>query len=287
MNKPLLNQPQTECHPRVPAPIAGARKWLHWVLLRLGFVLLLGSLSVLTTAAEPPQRIVSLDLCMDWILAHHAEPAQVAALSAMHLRYPIHWISDDWPNHDGSLEQVVQLQPDLILAGQYSALLLRERLRTLGYRVAVLPLPSTLEQVESYEQQLLELIGRNADLAQPAPIPQMPDTDAKRLLLLGSNGIGTGRDTFEHQIIEQAGWRNYLTGSGHMQLDLEQIAADPPDAILFAAPEHQALANRFAEHPVLRRSVSADGWLSTDYWRWQCPGPWTWDLIRQLNQWLD
>ncbi|WP_239419796.1 ABC transporter substrate-binding protein [Pseudomonas saudimassiliensis] len=248
---------------------------------------LMSSLATMALAAEPPQRIVSLDLCMDWALAHHADPARVAALSPLHLRYPIEWLSELWPNHDGSLEQIVQLQPDLVLAGQYSALLLRERLNTLGYPVQVLPLPATLEQVESYERRLLELMGRNSELAQPAPAPSTPQPGAKRLLLLGSNGIGTGRDTFEHQIIEQAGWRNYLTDSGHVQLDLERIASDPPDAILFAAPEHQALANRFAEHPVLRRSIPADGWLSTDYWRWQCPGPWTWDLIRQLNQWLD
>ncbi|MCO5785210.1 ABC transporter substrate-binding protein [Pseudomonas sp. G11-1] len=258
----------------------------RWVLC-LAAILLPVGLPALAATPESPQRIVSLDLCMDWALAHHADPARVAALSPMHLRYPIHWIDAGWPAHDGSLEQVVSLQPDLVLAGQYSALLLRERMRTLNYRVEILPLPTTLGQVESYERQLLELIGRNPDLAQPAPVRHTPQPDAKRLLLLGSNGIGTGRDTFEHQIIEQAGWRNYLTDSGHVQLDLEQIASDPPDAILFAAPEHQALANRFAEHPVLRRSIPADGWLTTDYWRWQCPGPWTWDLIRQLNQWLD
>ncbi len=268
------------------APLTTAVRWLRGVLVHMT-IALLGSLATTVLAAQPPQRIVSLDLCMDWTLAHHADPARVAALSPLHLRYPIHWINGHWPTHDGSLEQIVQLQPDLVLAGQYSALLLRERLRTLGYPVQVLPLPATLEQVESYERRLLELMGRNPELAQPAPAPSTPQPDAKRLLLLGSNGIGTGRDTFEHQIIEQAGWRNYLTDSGHVQLDLERIASDPPDAILFAAPDHQALANRFAEHPVLRRSIPADGWLSTDYWRWQCPGPWTWDLIRQLNQWLD
>src|SRR5690606_6701532 len=88
-----------------------------------------------------PSRIVSLDLCMDWILAHHAEPTQVAALSQMYHRYPVQWITGEWPYHDGSLEQIVRLQPDLVLAGEYTALLLRERLRTLGYRVKVLALP--------------------------------------------------------------------------------------------------------------------------------------------------
>ena len=262
---------------------SGAALWLKGALLGLCTALA----APVCAEPGPPQRILSLDLCMDWTLAHYADPDQVAALSPMHRRYPIEWIGDQWPYHDGSLEQVVQLQPDLVLAGEFSAIMLRERLRTLGYQVVVPPLPTSLAEVESYERQLLTLIGRDPMLARPAPAHRQPAADAPRLLLLGSNAVGTGRDTFEHQIIEQAGWRNYLTASGHVQLDLEQIAADPPDAILFAAPDHQALANRFAEHPVLRRSIPADGWLSTDYWRWQCPGPWTWDLIRQLNQWLD
>lgn len=263
----------------------GKKAGIH--VFHLWAALLSGTFLPALAAAAAPQRIVSLDLCMDWALAHHAEPARVAALSPMLRRYPVDWIGNDWPDHDGSLEQIVQLQPDLVLAGQYSALMLRERLRSLGYRVEVLPLPASLEQVVDYERRLLELMGEDPALAQPVPPQRSPQAKAKRLLLLGSNGIGTGRDTFEHQIIEQAGWRNYLQVSGHVALDLEQIAADPPDAILFAAAEHQALANRFAEHPVLRRSVAPEGWLTTDYWRWQCPGPWTWDLIRQLNQWLD
>ena len=244
-------------------------------------VVMLWSLSGLAWPA--PNRILSLDLCMDWMLAHHADPAQVVGLSQMYQRYPVDWISMDWPHHDGSLEQIVQLQPDLVLAGQYSALMLRERLRTLGYRVEVLPLPSTLDDVEAYERTLLTLIGSDPNKALPAPVPTSPATDAKRLLLLDANAIGTGHATFEHQILEQAGWRNYLQDAGLVQLDLEKIVSDPPEAILFAAPKHQALANRFAEHPVLRRAVPADAWLDSEYWRWQCPGPWTWDLIRQLT----
>ena len=281
-----LPRPQPQAKPPAPAR-TGTGAWLRRGLLCLTAGLLGGGSGIPALAAEPPERIVSLDLCMDWMLAHHAEPDQVASLSSMHLRYPVHWITEPWSHHDGSLEQIVQLQPDLVLAGEYTALLLRERLRTLGYRVEVMPLPSTLAEVETYERRLLSLIGGDPDQALPAPAPSSPAADAKRLLLLDANAIGTGRGTFEHQILEQAGWRNYLRGSGLVQLDLEQIASDPPDAILFAVPKHQALANRFAEHPVLHRAVPDEGWLSSDYWRWQCPGPWTWDLIRQLNQWLD
>lgn len=35
----------------------------------------------LAVGAAPPSRIVSLDLCTDWMLARHVETSRVAALS--------------------------------------------------------------------------------------------------------------------------------------------------------------------------------------------------------------
>ncbi len=260
------------------------RPGLLWPrLLRIGLLVLTGLLSLPALAAVRPERVVSLDLCMDRMLALHADRAQVAALSPMHKRFPLPWPLEGWPSHDGSLEQVFSLKPDLIVVGQHNALMLRKRLQTLQQPVELVTLPRTLEAIEAYERRLLRLIGRSPDLAHLAPQPQQPDVNAPRLLLLGPNGIGTGPNTFEDQIIRQAGWRNYLTGVRYERLDLERVVTDPPDAILWSSPEAQALASRFAEHPALKHSVPADGWLPTENWRWQCPGPWTWELIEQLR----
>lgn len=238
-------------------------------------------------AAQTAQRIVSLDLCTDWMLARHAAPARVAALSPLHRQYPVPWVGSQWPVHDGSLERIVALKPDLVITGEYNALLLRARLKSLGTRVEILPLPKTLDEVVAYETRLLDLLDLPAQRASRPP-PDWPQTSpAWRLLLLGANGIGTGRGTFEDGILRRAGWGNYLDADGYVRLDLEQVVVDPPDAVLWAAPEHAALANRFAEHPAVRRAVPESRWLTTDYWRWQCPGPWTWELIGQLHRWLD
>lgn len=249
-----------------------------------GYLLLIASLLAQPAAAGTrPERVVSLDLCMDRMLALHADREQVAALSPMHKRFPLPWPLEGWPSHDGSLEQVFSLQPDLILVGQHNALLLRKRLQTLGQPVNLVTLPSSLAEIEAYERRVLRLIGRSPEDAHAAPEPQAPATDAPRLLLLGPNGIGTGPNTFEDQIIRQAGWRNYLTGVRYERLDLERVVADPPDAILWSSPEAQALATRFADHRALRHSLSAEHWLPEENWRWQCPGPWTWKLIEQLR----
>lgn len=237
--------------------------------------------------AEAPQRIVSLDLCTDWMLALHAKREQIAAISPRLRRAAIAQTSaaESWPAHDGTLESIMSLQPDLVMSGEFNSLPLRRRLAALGVRVEALPFPQTLQDIVAYEQRLLALIGKTGVPAgMPAPAPAH-DGSAPRLLLLGANGIGTGAGTMENEVLRAAGWRNYTEAQGYVKLDLERIVADPPDAILWAAPAHPALAYRFAQHPVLHHLSPPPRWLETDDWRWECPGPWTWGLIEQLRQW--
>ena len=264
----------------------------------LGIALALAALGACAQGAAPavapPQRVISLDLCTDEMLAYYGAraPALKPAVAALS---PLSRQADEeqgsgvdftgWPVHDGSLEQVLQYRPDLALTGPYNALLLRRRLAQLGVRVEVLPLPQRLDGIVPYEQRLLALLGLPASLADTPP-PVAPAASAAnsapRLLLLGANGIGTGTGTLEGDILTRAGWRNYLQTPGYVALDLERIATDPPDAVLWAATASPALANRFAEHPVMRRAIPANRWLTSDAWRWQCPGPWSWDLVREL-----
>lgn len=251
-------------------------------------------LPVVATASPVPSRVVSLDLCTDWMLARHLPRERVAALSPFHRRYPVAWVGLDWPAHDGSLEQVLAHKPDLVITGQYNALGLRQRLQALGVRVVVLPLPDTLARITAYEHMLLDAVGQprgrarqpsgsHADGASSGAVPG--GVARPRLLLLGANAIGTGRGTLEHDVISRAGWDNAVVRQGHVALDMEALVRHPPDAILWAAPQHAAQANRFGSHPVLQEVVPTSRWMRSDYWRWQCPGPWTWDLVEQLVAW--
>ena len=237
-----------------------------------------------TGVSSPPSKILSLDLCSDWLLAKYVDRSQVAALSPLLKQYPVEWMGDEWPIHNGSLEQILKLKPDLVLSGEYNAMLLRQRLVSLGVQVEVLVLPRTLPEVVEYEKRFLALVGLPATLAStPTPANKLA-TKSSRLLLLGANGIGTGQQTFENDVIKRAGWNNYLESNGYRSLDLEQLVTDPPDAVMWSAPKSPALANQFAKHPALRHAIPKEQWLSSNYWHWQCPGPWTWQLIEQLRE---
>jgi iron complex transport system substrate-binding protein len=236
-----------------------------------------------------PQRIVSLDLCTDWMLALHVEPARIAALSVMQGKPRWHaapWMQhQSWPSHDNSLEAITRLHPDLVLSSQYNNIMLRERLQQLGLRVEVLPHPQTPADLQAYERRFLTLAGLPAARASRIPAPR--PAGRQRLLLMGANGIGTGIGTFEDALIKIAGWQNYLPEPGIVRLDMEAIALNPPDAVLWTPLGGNAVANAFAEHPVWQRLDPQPAWLSTDYWRWQCPGTWMWGLIDELASLLE
>ena len=228
-------------------------------------------------------KILSLDLCTDWMLAKYADPTQVLALSPLVHQYPVNWMTRKWPGHDGSLEQILKLKPDLVLTGEYNAVILRRRLQELGLHVEILPLPKNFSDVGRYEQRFLSLIGKSVRETNKLPQTKPGNRSRPKLLLLGPNGIGTGRNTFEDGLLQYTGWDNYLTSEGYSNLDLEQIVTHPPDAIHWSTPDSAAQANLFAKHPVLKQVISKKRWIKTEDWRWHCPGPWSRDLIKQLQ----
>jgi len=236
--------------------------------------------------SQSAERILSLDMCSDWMLAKHVDRSRVIALSPFIHQYPVKWIGKRWPVHDSRLETILALKPDLVIVGEFNAWMLRERLSKLGIGVVVLPLPKTLSEIIAYEKEFLSAVGLPESLAHTA-LPASKNIQRKKLLLLGANGIGTGRGTLENDVLYHAGWDNYLQDKGYLSLDLEQLVLEKPDAILWAAPRSAALANQFAEHPVLKTILRSEQWLQSNYWQWQCPGPWTWQLVGKLNQWKD
>ena len=228
------------------------------------------------------QRIVSLDICSDWMLASYAQRSQVVALSPLLNDYQVDWVQGEWPTHDGSLERVLELNPDLVITGEFNATILRRRLQELGVQVRVFALPKSLMEVHQYMQQFLRLLGNESELPQ---LPRFiePEDNAPRLLLLGANGVGTGTGTLEHEVLEQAGWRNYIKGSGYGKLNMEQLIIEPPDAVLWSAPVSPALANMFIEHPALQKVMRDRYSKNLTFGHWQCSGPWTWQQLEKLT----
>jgi iron complex transport system substrate-binding protein len=254
--------------------------------LRLLTITILLGLALLPAGARAGlvKGIVSLDLCTDWMLLKFADPSQVRAYSPLLYKYHADWVPLGLPVHDGSLEHILQLEPELLISGEYNAILLRKRLQQLGRQVEVLPLPTTLDSIREYQAEFLRLINASEGSAAVDWDRTYPSRH-QSLLLLGANGIGTGTNTLEDDLLRKAGWVNYIEANGYVSLQMERIVADPPDAIYSSAPLSNSLANLFARHPAIQSLMSAKETPRGENWRWQCPGPWSLDLIQELSLW--
>lgn len=231
--------------------------------------LVLGLAGAAQAAAGEPRRVVSLNPCLDAVLVRVADRAQIRALS--------HWSHDPSSSSSGALgqtfpytfetaEELVALQPDLVLASRFSPAPTRAALARLGVRAELFSVPSSvaeslaqvmrIAQAVNRPQRGRELVARiEAALAAAAPPP-----GARRLtaITFQSGGFAAGPGTMMDEMMRRAGFDNAVTRYGLTRsgnVALEQLVADPPDVLLAGqlAPGAPTWADRVIAHPALRR----------------------------------
>ncbi|HEY3696706.1 ABC transporter substrate-binding protein [Phenylobacterium sp.] len=218
-------------------------------------------------AAPAPKRIVSLNPCLDVILVHLADRAQIVALS--------HWSHDPetsslgpvgrtFPYTYESAEEVVALRPDLVLTGGHSSAASRAALARLGVRTALFAAPDTVEESLAQVAEVARAVGRpqrgdalvariRAAIARAAPPP-----GERRLTVLvyQSGGFAAAKGALMDDMLTRAGFDNAATRYGLKRtgdVPLERVIADPPDVLLAGEPRPGApnWADRVLTHPAL------------------------------------
>lgn len=209
--------------------------------------------------------IVSLNPCSDAVLAEMAGPGQLLAIS--HYSRDVRSSSMDLDKAQafavtgGSVEEVLALQPDLVVASNFLAPAAAAGLRDLGVRVERIGIATTLEQSKAQVMRLAELSGhpgkgaamlRQIDraVARAAPPPGQPPISA---IMWQSGGIVPGRDALITDLMRRTGFASHSAARGLRQADylgLEAMLADPPRAI-FAAGYPENGEDRLLGHPAL------------------------------------
>ena len=72
----------------------------------------------------PPTRVVSINLCSDQLLLMLARPGQIASVSRLALEPNSSYMASEaarYPVNDAKLEQLLLLEPDLILAEGFTS----------------------------------------------------------------------------------------------------------------------------------------------------------------------
>jgi iron complex transport system substrate-binding protein len=256
-----------------------------------------------TDPPEKPRRIVSLNMCVDELLLRLAEPRNVASVT---------WLSRDPSNSNvaepagsipvnhGLAEEIIPLQPDLVIAGIYTARPAVAMLKRTGTPLAEVGVPKNLAEVRQQIRDIAALIGErekgesvvSAMDANLAALPAAPSSSRPRAIVLNPNGATVGKGTLVDEIMTRAGLTNVaaeLAIDNYGQVPLEAVVASGADVLIVSASRDgpPALATDLLRHPALSalsdrtRVVVMPGRL------WNCGGPAAVEAIGRLRRVAD
>ena len=237
-----------------------------------------------------PQRIVSLSLCTDQLILKLVEPRRIAAVSDLAPDEIYSDMADQAKGlsiHYGLAEQIIPLNPDLIIGSTYSANNTVQMLRQLGHPVTTVDSPTTIAEIASFtraiglavgEPERAEIIIQAMHQEIEAAKRLVADKPKQLAISYGPNGYTPGRKSLKHQVLEAAGYRNLAAELGIEyagNLSVEQLAIANPDAVIIdeSIPNQDSLAQNFVNHPLLKKLFQGTRMPHIPTRYWLCPGP--------------
>lgn len=250
------------------------RCWMGFLFLVCaiqGFAQIASSPTPQKKSPAVPQKIASLNICIDqllWELVAHERLVSLSYLTANPAWSPIAKQVQGMPLNHGLAEEIVPLHPDVIFAGEFDAPNAIELLQKLGKRVERLPLPRKLGDINEQILQLANMVGAqekaqhmvekiNTEIAglQMANAGKTPLT----AFWYSSNGVVIGDGTLEHELMQLAGLRNLAAERGMFgfnQLDLELLLSAKPQILIIEESQDESfsLAREYLLHPALQHA---------------------------------
>jgi iron complex transport system substrate-binding protein len=250
------------------------------------------------SAATPPQRIVSLNLCTDQVLIDLVPRERIRALSYLAADPAVSTIADraaQFRVTRGEAEDVLALDPDLVLAGTWTTPATVDLLRRLERRIEVVPLASDVDGVRGAVRQIAAAVGETArgetmiaDFDRRlASIQSAKSGRQPTALIYQISGLASGPGSLADDALTHAGFRNLardlaLGVGGHV--DLETLLAHPPDLLVLAAEaaEYRTAAADNLRHPAIAWLRRTRPTLTLPWRQWLCATPTVANAIEQL-----
>ena len=246
--------------------------------------------------AEPPARVVSMNLCTDQLAMLLAAPGQLVSVSHLATEPQSSPMVDQaaaYPPNRGGAEQIFLMKPDLVLAGSYTSVASVDLLRGLGVPVLQVPPISSLDEVPAQILLVGQALGREAEAQAMVAAFQdglatlavdAPPADAA---LYYPNGYTTGAGTLADDVLAHTGFHNISSDAGLAGggiLPLERLVMAAPQVIVTSEPYPGASrAEDILRHPALAE-VRARGLTATSDADWICGTPY---LLRAVARMKD
>ncbi len=276
---------------------------LSWTrTIRYVSLVLFALLPLATRADQPaPKRVVSMNACADQLAILMAGDGQLYSVSNLAVdpagsvlakeaeRYVLNY---------GFAEEIFMMQPDLVLAGTYTARSSVAMLRRLGVHVEDLPPTNTFAEIREQIRHVGQLLGQRqraedlvAEFDRNLDMVPLPGPGQRRPLavLHYLNNYTSGSNTLAGEVVVSAGFRNLGTELGlvgTVHLPLERLIMAAPDVIIAEnkTEKMQILAYDAFEHPVLKAVAGGKPFTSIPDKYWVCGAPFTAEAVRRLAE---
>jgi iron complex transport system substrate-binding protein len=227
------------------------------------------SATATATAAGPPPRIASMNVCTDQLLITLADPEQIVGLSRYARERFESFAADDARRYrilSGGAEDILVLRPDIVVASRFDRQSTRELLKEKGVHLAEFAVPRNLDEVKAQIREMGEVVG-HPDRAS-AEIARLDDAIARarqavaakpyRVLALSRRGWVAGSDSLVSSLLAETGLFNAAGDLGISfggYASLEAIVNLKPDLIVVSEAGDRAEddGRAFLLHPALER----------------------------------
>jgi iron complex transport system substrate-binding protein len=244
-------------------------------------------------------RIVSLNMCTDELVLRLADRSRVVSVT---------WLSQDpkasnvadiarsMPANYGLAEEIIPLDPDLVVAGTFTTRTAVAMLKQTRFRLVEFGIPKNVADVE---EQIAEMAGL---LAEPSRGEQLVEEMNRRMAALGAgnrpkrptamvfnpNGFTVGAGTLADDVLTRAGLENvaaHMDLGAYTQIPLEVLVRSAPDVLIVSASRDgpPSLATEMLRHPVLSELGSHTHVVVLPSRLWSCGGPEVVEAISRLH----
>ena len=219
-------------------------------------------------AGEAPQRIVSINLCSDIVLASLAKPGTVKSvfrLSKDPADSPVSALVKDIPANDGRIEDILPFAPDLVLAHQFTSPFVLDMLKRLNIPVVKVKNAATLDDIRANIRIVAKAIGREKEGAaliarfdRALAADRRPLTaKSPSILLYQDLGGASTPNSILGRLMALTGFRNVVTREnavGIVYPDLTDVIEMHPDLVAIGVyrPGAPSLASAVLRHPALK-----------------------------------
>lgn len=246
-------------------------------------------------AQEPPQRIVSLNMCTDQLVLALADPSQIVGLSRFAGDERLSYAAEEaasFPHLPAAAEAVIALEPDLVLAGRFTNQAAKQMLARFGYRVEEIPFVRSLEDARAAILSVGSMVGH------PRRAEQLVDAIDRALsearsethlsaLIVQRRGYTTGTTSLTGDLLAALGISlasDDLVGARGGFADLETIIRAEPDVLITAQLDRVAedQGTALLAHPALGQRYPPNRRLVLPERLTLCAGPSLLEAIRHI-----